>query len=264
MYIRMYTLIFPILTGWLAGWLVNYLADVLPATRRFSQPACPKCGKPFRWRDYLALRKCQGCGQPRGMRSWLVQILALAASMYLWLYPPKGLGYGLGVILLIYLAVVLLIDLEHRLILHPVSLFGALLGLGVGVLVHGVRQTFTGGLAGLGIMLIFYLFGLLFTRLRARRMQRAGQAADDEEALGAGDVFLAGILGLMLGWPLIWFGLLLGILASGLVSLMIVIGLLATKKYQVMSIFIPFGPYFILSTFFLIYLPNWISSVVPK
>ncbi len=41
-------------------------------------------------------------------------------------------------------------------------------------------------------------------------MQAAGQDADNEEALGFGDVILAGVLGLILGWPFIWFGLLLG------------------------------------------------------
>src|SRR5688572_30980241 len=48
------------------------------------------------------------------------------------------------------------------------------------------------------------LFRSLVARYRARRMQAAGQADDEEEALGGGDVYLAGVLGLMLGWPFIW------------------------------------------------------------
>jgi hypothetical protein len=59
-------------------------------------------------------------------------------------------------------------------------------------------------------------------------------------------VILAGVLGLMLGWPLIWFGLLLGILAGGLISLFIIAFLLVTKKYKTMSFFIAYGPYLIL------------------
>ena len=38
-----FTLILPALLGLAAGLLVNYLADVLPVTRRLSQPACPNC-----------------------------------------------------------------------------------------------------------------------------------------------------------------------------------------------------------------------------
>ena len=64
----------------------------------------------------------------------------------------------------------------------------------------------------------FYYFGVLFTRIRTKRMLAMGQEVDDEEALGAGDVILVTVLGLILGWPLIWFGLLLGILLGGFFS----------------------------------------------
>jgi len=97
-------------------------------------------------------------------------------------------------------------------------------------------------------------------------MRKAGLAADDEEALGAGDVILAAILGLFLGWPMIWFGLLLGILLGGAISILLVLGLFVTGQYKQKAwmVFIPYGPYFLLSAFMLIYLPTWIKVVVPK
>jgi prepilin signal peptidase PulO-like enzyme (type II secretory pathway) len=97
-------------------------------------------------------------------------------------------------------------------------------------------------------------------------MRAAGQPADDEEALGAGDVILAGILGLVLGWPLIWFSLLLGILLGGLIGLVVMAFMLLSKRYQenVLMVFMPYGPFFIVSTAFILFLPNWISAVVPK
>ncbi len=52
-------------------------------------------------------------------------------------------------------------------------------------------------------MFLLYQFGTLVARFRARKMQAAGQADDEEEALGGGDVYLAGVLGLMLGWHFI-------------------------------------------------------------
>lgn len=260
-----YAVFFAVILGWVAGALVNYLADVLPRTRRFSRPVCRKCGQPYPLGSYL-LMQTHACGARRSARAWVVQAFFITAAIYTWVSPPPGLGFSLGLLLLTYLGVVFVIDLEERLILHPVSLAGILLCGGLGWFVRGPLDTFLGGLAGFGIMFTFYLLGMVFTRLRARRMQAAGLEPDDEEALGFGDVALATVLGLLLGWPLIGFGLLLGILGGGLVSLVIVIIMLVVRRYRknALMIFIPYGPYFILSTILLVYLPNWISNLATK
>ena len=257
------TLIVPILLGCIAGYLVNYLADVLPFTRRLSQPTCPQCDAPFTWKDYLSFRPCQN-GHSRKVRLWIVLITILAASIYIWINPPK-IEYLLGMILTTYFGVVFVIDMEHRLILHPTSIFGSLLGLIVGTVSHGIKDTLLGGLGGLLIMLAFYYFGVLFTRIRTKRMLAMGQEADDEEALGAGDVILVTVLGLILGWPLIWFGLLLGILLGGFFSLLLILWLVATRKYEknALMLFIPYGPYFIISAFLIVYFPKLIQMIVP-
>jgi hypothetical protein len=252
-------LVIPLIAGWVGGWVVNYLADVLPITRRLSPPTCRHC-------DALFFRRCHACGKQRRVRTWIVQFLLIAASLYIWTSPPGKIGFALGLLLLLYFSMDFVIDLEHRLILHKTSIFGALLGLGVGTLRQGLVSTLIGGLAGFGIMFLFYLFGLLFARMRARRMRAAGQATDDEEALGAGDVILSTVLGLTLGWPMIWFGLLFGILLGGAISVLLLLGLFVTGKYKEKAwmVFIPYGPYFILSAFLLIYLPTWIKMLVPK
>jgi prepilin signal peptidase PulO-like enzyme (type II secretory pathway) len=259
------TIIVPILLGCAAGYLVNYLADVLPVTRRFSQPTCRQCDAPFKWNDYLFFRSCQN-GHSRTARLWIVLAAILAASIYTWINPPSKIGYLLGMILITYFGVVFVIDMEHRLILHPTSVFGSLLGLLVGTVSHGVKDTLVGGLGGLLIMLAFYYFGILFTRIRTKRMLAKGQEADDEEALGAGDVILVTILGLILGWPLIWFGLLLGILFGGFFSLLILLWLVASRKYEknALMLFIPYGPYFIVSAFLIVYFPKLIRMIVPR
>jgi prepilin signal peptidase PulO-like enzyme (type II secretory pathway) len=114
-------------------------------------------------------------------------------------------------------------------------------------------------------MLLLYLLGVLFSRIRARRLQRAGQPTDDEEALGAGDVILAAIIGLMLGWPLIWLGLISGILLGGVVSLLLVAWLAITRRYKenALMIFVPYGPYFIVSAFLILYVPSFVAGMVP-
>jgi leader peptidase (prepilin peptidase)/N-methyltransferase len=75
----------------------------------------------------------------------------------------------------------------------------------------------------------------------------------DEVALGFGDVNFAGILGLLLGWPGISAGLLFTVLAGGLISLLIILGMLITKKYKAFTA-IPYAPFLILSAFYLLYL----------
>ena len=170
-------------------------------------------------------------------------------------------------IVLIYFGIITVIDLEHRLILHPTSLVGAVLGLIVGTSIHsrmdqnglliGVGKSLLGGLLGFAIMFLFYQFGALVAKYRAKRMQAAGQADDEEEALGGGDVYLAGVLGLMLGWPFIWDALILGILLGGVISILFILVLLIRRRYssEALMTFIPYGPYFIASAFFMLFGP---------
>jgi Flp pilus assembly protein protease CpaA len=259
-------IILPILLGILAGLVVNYLADVMPFTLRLSKPSCtnPDCQKPFPWTDYLLLRRCKHCLKPRGWRTFAVLVWCSVSALYLWFTYPARLGYALSFIVLIYLYSVAVIDLEHRLILRPLSIAGLILTAVTGYILHGWFSTLIGGLAGFAIMYIFYLIGKLFTRLRARRLGQ--EPKEMEEALGSGDVILATILGLFLGWPLIWFGLLIGVLFAGLISLIIILAMVFARKYkqQAFMVFIPFGPAFVLSTILLVYLPNWIRSILPS
>ncbi len=244
------TIAIPLILGWAAALLVNYLADVLPAMRQLTTPACKQCAAKFRWTDYLLLKNCPACGHPHGRRTWVTQIFGVAATIYIWVSPPQALGFWLGFFLLIYLAVVFVIDVEHRLVLHPVSIFGAALGLLVGSILHGIVLTLIGGAAGFGIMLLLYYLGILFARWMSHR--RGETVIEDGDALGFGDVNLAGVLGLILGWPLISVGILTAILAGGLVSLVIILGMLALKRYQAFAA-IPYAPFLILGAILLLY-----------
>jgi prepilin signal peptidase PulO-like enzyme (type II secretory pathway) len=258
-------LIFPILVGWALGYMVNYLSDTLPVTRRLGQPTCPNCSHEIGLTDFLLGHRCRQCGRPRLLRVWSVLLGLAAMSGYLWLNPPHNLGFLLGMALITYFAVVFVIDMEHRLILHPTSLVGAGLAFIAGWLAHGIARSVLGGVAGFVFMVILYYFGVLFAKYRANRMRASGSAPDDEEVLGAGDVILAGILGLALGWPLIWFGILLGILLGGVYGIMLVLAMALTKniKGRALSIFMPYGPFFILSATFIIFFPRHIQNMLP-
>ncbi len=242
--------ILPILLGWLAALLANYISDVLPATRKFTTPTCQHCAAKTAWSDYLLLKPCSACGKARSWRTWSVQFLGVATSLYIWFAPPQGLNYWLSFILLIYLAIVFIIDVEHRLILHPVSYVGIAVGLLIGITLHGIQSTLIGGTVGFGAMYLLYYLGVLFARRMARK--QAETAIEEGDALGFGDVNLAGIIGLILGWPLISFGILAAILAGGAVSLLLIIGMLLMKKYQAFAA-IPYAPFLILSVVFLLF-----------
>ena len=125
--------------------------------------------------------------------------------------------------------------------------------------------TLLGGLGGFLIMLAFYGLGVLFARIRAKRMLASGQEPDDEESLGSGDVILVTILGFIVGWPLIWLCLLYGILLGGLISLLIVIWLVVRGAYakNALMTFIPYGPYFITIASMIVYFPKFLAMIVP-
>jgi leader peptidase (prepilin peptidase)/N-methyltransferase len=237
------------LIGWFTGSLLNYLADVLPVSPRKWQTTCGACQMPRRLGDYLAMRACRSCGQKRSRRSWIVQISALLGSSLLLLFPPNRFGFWPILPYMIYFALVAIIDIEHRLILHIVSLIGAILVLPIGLVWNGWISTLIGGAAGAGIMLALYLLGELFRK----GVSRSRNEEVTEEALGFGDVTLSGVLGLMLGWPKISFDIIFAIFLAGLVSAAYLLWMAIRRNYHPFTA-IPYGPFLLIGAVILIYL----------
>lgn len=235
--------IFAALLGFFAGLSVDYLADVLPTRSKWGRPVCSHCGTEREWRDYFTLSPCRACKVPRHWRSVITLIAGVTLSLALWTFPPLKWGYWYSFLILTFLGLVIIIDIEHHLILHPVTLVGAILGFIIGSLTNGFLRTLLGGIIGFIFMLIFYLLGILFARFRARRL---GLDPSDEEALGFGDVTISGVLGLLLGFLNVLYGLITGILLAGLFSIVLMGWLLLTKKFKSGNIYIPYGPFLIL------------------
>jgi leader peptidase (prepilin peptidase)/N-methyltransferase len=242
------------LMGWLGGMFVNYLSDVLPASRRLGSPVCVFCfeTQPV-WNYLLWPKRCPECQHRRPWRVWVVEALFLVISVWLWQSPPERMGYILGFVLFLYFGVVVVIDMEHRLILHPVSIAGGILCFGTGWLLHGLPATLIGGLAGFVIMLGLHYFGDLFARWLARRR---GEILT-EVALGFGDVNLSGVMGFLLGWPGIIAGLLLAILLGGLISLIYILFMLVTRRYRTF-LAIPYGPFLVAGGVILIFFKDYL------
>lgn len=251
----------PALAGLLAGMLVNYLADILPIRRRLAHPLCLHCRQPHPvWNYLLWPRACPHCNKRRPLRAWVVEAAGALAAVWLVHSPAASqrLGVFWGGAVLIYFGVIVIIDLEHRLILHSTSLAGAALGLLAGWALNGLGPTLVGGAVGFGVMFGLYVFGHWIVELLARRR---GQPVN-ETPLGFGDVYLTGVLGLLLGWPTILVALFLSVFAGGAVGLVLMLAKIISRQYQAFALAIPYGPFLILGAFLMLYLPTFTQDLL--
>lgn len=233
----------------LAG-VLNLLADSLPTVRTLQVPRCAHCTAPrpaWAWLAWLGLLsghwRCDYCRQPRRLRALIVEaFMAIAAAALFARNPAPGIfvaDLAVGFLFLL----ILVVDLEHRLVLHMVSIPGAVLVTALGLLVsrQEPQDILIGGGVGFAAGLVLYLFGLLFASIvSARRGQNLEQIA-----LGFGDVTLSTVIGLSVGYPGVLVALFLGVLAAGEFSLVYLFNMFIGQKYQAFTA-IPYGPFLIL------------------
>lgn len=244
-----FTILALILLGATSGMLVNYLADSLPWKRRLARPFCLNCDATQPLITYLLLpRRCAQCHTPRGWRTWVVDIVYIGLAVWTAYHPANRLGFWLAWLALVYFGIVVVIDVEHRLILHPVSWVGAGIGIAIGLIRNGWIDTLIGGAVGFGLMWLLYRLGDVIMRGVARLRKQTLE----EVALGFGDVNLSGILGLMLGWPLVVWGLFLAAVIGGVVSLVYTIIMLCLRRYQ-WDTALPYGPYLVAAAYLLLF-----------
>ncbi len=244
-------IILAVIVGIVSGWVINYLADVLPVNRRFSAPVCVRCHAVISWRDYFAYKKCPQCQARRSLRTWIVQILTPALAAFLYFYPPARLGFWLGFGLLVFFGLVAVIDIEYRAILIPVNIAGAIIGVIIGLKIRDIGYTLLGGVVGFLVMLGIYYFGIFFNKMYGRMRH----IEVDEVALGLGDVYLSGGLGLMMGYPEVIGGLVTGVIIAGVVSLGIVVFSMLARRYKPLQA-IPYAPFLILGAIVFLYIPK--------
>ncbi|MEX2160321.1 MAG: A24 family peptidase [Anaerolineales bacterium] len=221
--------------GLAAGFLVNYLADVLPATRTLSRPEW--------WPPTLrSLRRF--LGTPRVALIFLA--LGVAGGL-LWQFPPQDFPVVWLAVVLAYFTLVTVVDIEHRVVMHPVSIAGGLLLGAIGLARHGLTDTLLGGAAGFVFMLALYFAGDWMGRVLAK--MRKEKWADT--ALGFGDVNLAGVIGLLMGWPGVIVALFLGMLLAALYSGGLILLSVARGRYSAFST-IPYAPFLCLGAVLLV------------
>ena len=231
-----------VVLNWFAG-SVNEEGELL-----LKAPSCPKCGVKRKWQHLLPLLGffmargcCADCSEPVSARIPIVEFVtgALFAALYL----RYGISWEL-LILLLYaslLIVLFITDYEHFILPNIVTYPGILLAAAVALLVTLLQYRLSWALffAGQDFMAIFNNYFLCAI---------AGGVAGalllflvvviSRGGMGMGDVKLAGLLGLMVGFPLVFVALFISIWAGGLVAVALLIS--GRKKRREM---LPFGPF---------------------
>jgi len=228
-------LLVSLLAGWTISAIINYLADTLPA----SASGCPACGSKRHFaKNLLFFQPCKSCGyiSRRPLVVFAVTVLGLFTAYQ---YGFQGITVAVmdTVVIAVYLLVIV-IDLEHHLILHRVTLVGGLGFLIIGYLAHRIIPTLMGLLAGAIFFFIIYIIGQAYSKFKAKK---TGQPVED--AIGFGDVTLSAITGLLVGWPNILPVLFYGVALGGISSLIYLLIQKVFRNTNVSQSFIPYGPF---------------------
>lgn len=234
----------------LISMMINHLANTLPVFRKIIfTPLCPHCDQKIDLSNYYIKRFCPNCNNTIPIRNFVLPIVFIITYVLIFYFPPEYSGVVISLIVVTFLILVFIIDFEHRLILHPVSFFGAVLFLVIGMILNGWKLTLLGGGLGFLIMYFLYLFGILFLRWMSKRKG----VSTEEVALGYGDVNLAAILGLLFGWPRISVLLFFAIVLGGIFSAIYMVLLKIQKKYETNTA-IPYAPFMIIAAIIMLYI----------
>ncbi|NIV10444.1 MAG: hypothetical protein GWN62_03850 [Aliifodinibius sp.] len=194
------------------------------------------------------------------VRILVVEISFIFLTIWLWTSPPDRVEFWWAFPVLVYFAIVIVMDIEYRVVLHPISIAGVVIGSIVGMYHNQFSETILGGLVGFLVMFVLFKFGEYFMRWVNRRR---GDPID-EVALGFGDVNMAAVVGLFLGWPTIVGGLLFAIFAGGIFSILFIIISLFLRKFRAFAA-LPYAPFLSLSALLMLLFPGdiaiWFKSL---
>jgi len=242
-----WTLLF-FLSGSAVGSFLNVVADRLPRGESIISPPshCPGCGRELStWElfpifSYLWLRgRCRTCDVVIPLRLFLMELgTGVLFALLFWRY---GLSWELALAILYccMFLVLLVVDIEHGILPNAIVYPGMVVAFVLAVVVQvvpwaaGMRienaivpslgKAAAGGAIGFGLLLIPALIYPLLT---------------GKEGMGWGDVKLAGLIGLVVGFPLVLVAMFLAIISGGLVA-----AILLLLKRKGGKDAIPFGPF---------------------
>ncbi len=241
-------ILFSFMFGTIIGSFLNVVVWRLPQGETLiGRSQCPSCKRtlgPLELVPILSFLvqkgRCLGCRTHIFFRYMLIEILTglLFAGAWVCIGPTDLVGFlelarvwfGISVFVCVFI-----IDLEHYLILDKVIfpatgillVFNLALGIVQGSLTNFDGILISGIIAALAAFFVFFcLWAISFGKW-----------------LGFGDVKLMIVMGLFLGWPVVWVAVLLAFYLGASVSIV----LLALKKKGLKSM-VPFGTFLTIAT----------------
>jgi leader peptidase (prepilin peptidase)/N-methyltransferase len=220
------------LFGLAFGSFLNVVIHRLPRAESLMFPGshCPACGHELRAADNVPLvswvmlgGRCRYCATPIPARYPLVELLGAAV------FVLAGLVFGLTIegaaaaAVAALLIVIAFVDLDHLLVLDATTLVGAAIALAAALATHRLLPALEGAAAGT------LIFGVIYGLTRGAGM-------------GLGDVKLAAMLGLFLGFP----SMISAVVAAFVIGALLAIPVLLARRRGRRDA-LPFGPFLVMA-----------------
>jgi leader peptidase (prepilin peptidase)/N-methyltransferase len=204
------SIVLAVVVGLAVGTALNLLLYRIPREQRLlRRPHCVRCGHPLGWEalpllGFLLQRgRCRHCQRAIPWFFPLVELLtALSFAILVWRHGLSALA-ALYAFFALILILTLFLDWQHRYIYYIIVLPATTVAL-LGSWLHPNLNVLN-SLIALVIATVF--FGLIFV---------LGQVLFHAEAIGLGDVWLAGTIGAMFGFPGALVALTAGMVLAGL------------------------------------------------
>ncbi len=218
-------LVLSAVVGWVGGGLVNWAADILPSIG--GNNASNIAERRHWWQSWAPFRSVPD------RRHSLMIIVGVVLAMFMAWHWGWGLTLLVGWLYGFFLLAVIVIDFEHHRVLNmmlvPAAVVAAVLSAlpwtpeSLGNLVNALL----GGAVGFGVFLLLAIVG--------------------RGALGMGDVKLAGVIGLMTGYPDVLWALIIGALVGAGAAIVLLISRKATRKTAIAyAPYLAFGAFVVL------------------
>jgi prepilin signal peptidase PulO-like enzyme (type II secretory pathway) len=267
-------LIFIFLLGLGVGSLINVIVHRLQTNEPmvFERSHCPDCKTTLRWFDLIPLYsyfqlggKCRYCGKNISWQYPVVEFITAIVFVWLfmWQFPQYDIlslsqtaPYLLGwqflkftyyLVIVSVLIVIFIYDLKHYLILDKI-LFPTI-GLAFVALVLRALNYENWNLLWLGVLAALVGSGFFLLLVLVSR----------GKWMGLGDVKFAILMGFILGWPYILYGLFVAFMVGAIVGLI----LIALKKKGMKSE-MPFGPFLVLGTLVVLVYGEYLTKLLSR
>ncbi|MCQ3929277.1 MAG: hypothetical protein DPW16_02365 [Chloroflexi bacterium] len=196
---------------------------------------------------FLTGKRSSDTGSKLRWRHPITEVVMAVLFGFIILNWPDNERRFVWMIYLTILILVTIIDLEHRIIITPVILVACILAFILALVAPESDRDFVdyiaGGGLGLGLFLVMFWGGGIFSSVVA---SARGEELN-EVAFGFGDVYVATMCGLMIGWQAFIFAAIITVFLGALGGILFLIAQTLRGGYDAFTP-LPYGQYIIIGT----------------